>query len=87
MTRSTITTSNNPYNPFTQYDQWRGWDETLCGYNSNQYLATLAPYSEKLTPEEDEFLRERAIDEIVEADLPIFDPFTGERVHYIRFEE
>ena len=87
MARSTLTTSNNPYNPFTQYDMWRGWDEVLGGYFSNQYLASVAPWNPNLSDDEDEFLVDRAIDEIVETDLPIFDPFTGERVHYVRFTE
>ena len=87
MARSTVSTSDNPYNPFTQYDLWRGWDETMCGYCSNQYLAEVAPWSPELTAEETEFLIDRGIDEIVDTDLPIFNPLTGERVHYIRFTE
>jgi hypothetical protein len=87
MARSTITTSDNPFNPFTQYDLWYDWDANLCGYNSNQYLASVAPWSPKLTSEEEEFLNERGIEKILEDDLPIFSPFTGERVHFVRFTE
>lgn len=87
MPKSTLTTSDNPFNPFTQYDMWSGWDERLCGYNSNQYLASVAPFSSDLTEEEDALILERAFEEIERVDLPIFNPLTGERVHYIRFTE
>ena len=87
MVRSTLSTSDNPYNPFTQYDLWRGWDETLCQYNSNSYLATVAPMPLSMKDEDEDLIREAGISEILEDDVPIFNPFTRERVHYIRVAE
>ena len=87
MARRTLTTTDNPFNPFTQYDMWRGWDESLCRYNSNQYLASVAPWSSDLTEEEDDLVLDRAFEEIERVDIPIFNPLTGERVHYVCFTE
>lgn len=87
MARSMLSTSDNPYNPFVQYELWREWDEDMCGYNSNAYLDRVAPYSFDLTLEEEDAVRESGIAEILEFDFPIFSPFTKERVHYIRVED
>lgn len=88
MARSTLSTSDNPYNPFTQYDLWRGWDEVLCQYNSNAYLARVAPTPLNVNNDDaEDFVREAGISEILEDDVPIFNPFTRKRVHYIRVAE
>ena len=87
MVRSTLSTSDNPFNPFTQYDLWRGWDESLCQYNSNSYLARVAPEPLSLNDEDEDEIREAGISEILEDDVPIFNPLTRERVHYIRVTE
>ena len=36
-----ITTIDNPFNPFTQYDEWLAFDEQM-GYYTNNYLARIA---------------------------------------------
>ena len=33
-----ISTSDNPYNPWTQYDDWYAWDESN-GYHTCSYVA------------------------------------------------
>lgn len=60
-----ITTVDNPYNYFTQFDEWLAYDR-LMGYFTLEYIARIArtsPYSS----EEDEKLEiDRAIDSIIE---------------------
>lgn len=34
-----LTTKDNPYNPFTQYDQWKYFDETEHRYFTEAYVA------------------------------------------------
>ncbi len=34
-----LTTKDNPYNPFTEYDDWKYFDETLKHYNTEAYVA------------------------------------------------
>ena len=59
-----LTTFDNPYDPFTQWDQWLVWD-TSAGYNTCGFLARIAKTSVDLS-ELDEFLAiQNAIDEIV----------------------
>ena len=58
-----LTTIDNPFNPFTQYDEWRGYDVSQ-GYFTNEYLARIAIVSSEMTDEmvDEEFTR--AMDEI-----------------------
>ena len=37
-----LTTEDNPFDPWTQYDLWREWDISH-GYNLESYIATLIP--------------------------------------------
>lgn len=62
-----LSTIDNPYNPFTQFDEWFVYDVGK-GYNSCEYLARIAKTSSALTEEENEEEVERAIDEIVALD-------------------
>ena len=62
-----LTTFDNPFNPFTNFNEWFIWD-TTHGYNSCGYLARIARTSSQLTDEENNAEIERAIDEIVELD-------------------
>ena len=34
-----LTTKDNPYNPFTEYDDWKYFDETQNHYNTEAYIA------------------------------------------------
>lgn len=34
-----LTTKDNPYNPFTEYDDWKYFDETEKHYNTEAYVA------------------------------------------------
>lgn len=63
-----LTTIDNPYNPFTQFDQWFIFD-TEKGYNSCGYIGRIAHTSDELTDEENSLEIERAIDEILKYDF------------------
>lgn len=63
-----LTTFDNPFSPFTQFDDWFIWD-TTHGYNSCGYLARIARTSSQLTDEENNVEIERAIDEIIALDF------------------
>ena len=46
-----ITTVDNPYNPFTHWEQWIVFDK-LKGYHTPERLAKVAPLSDRLTDTE-----------------------------------
>lgn len=59
-----LTTFDNPFNPFDQFDSWLQFDLDK-GYNSCAYLDRIAKTSEQLSDYENEKEIERAIDEII----------------------
>ena len=63
-----VTTTDNPYDPFTQFDQWYSFD-ILQGYNTCSYLARIAKTSPDLSPLDQAIAIEEAVDEIVEMNL------------------
>ena len=63
-----LTTVDNPFNPFDQFDDWMRFDMDK-GYNSCSYLARIANTSDALTDEENNAEVERAIDEIISLDF------------------
>jgi hypothetical protein len=58
-----LTTVDNPYNPYTHYDQWYEYD-TSKGYNSASFLARIAKTSDEMSDADQELAIEEAIDEI-----------------------
>jgi len=64
MRKVAITTIDNPYDPFTQFDEWYAYDE-INGYHSCSLLARFANTSIDLNAEETNLLIEDAIDRIV----------------------
>ena len=76
MAATMLSTADNPFDPFEEFDSWYNFDITK-GYNSCCYLARVANVSDSLTDEENEKEIERAIDEIVKYDpLNIYVKFT-----------
>lgn len=59
-----LTTVDNPFDPFTQFDAWRVWDET-AGYHTLSFLARIARTSDELSEADQSLAIEQAIDEIV----------------------
>lgn len=67
-TESMLTTFDNPYDPFDDFDQWFMFDIDQ-GYNTCSLLARIARYSEDFSTIEDKVETERAIDEIIYHDF------------------
>ena len=63
-----LTTIDNPYSPYTQYDQWLAFDEEK-GYNSNALLARLVISSDELSDPDQNLAREDAIQQIIDEDV------------------
>lgn len=68
MTECAITTFDNPYDPFEQFDSWYTFDVDK-GYCSCAYLDRIARTSEQLSDVENNQEIERAIDEIIKYDF------------------
>ena len=63
-----LTTIDNPFDPFKQFDEWFMFDEEK-GYRSTSYLGRIARTSDQLSDEENRIEVERAIDEIIKYDF------------------
>ena len=63
-----LTTFDNPFNPFDDFEQWLLFD-TAKGYNTCSYLGRIAQFSSDMTEKEYEEENERAIDEIIRYDF------------------
>lgn len=59
-----LTTIDNPFDPFTQFDEWYRFD-TDHGYNTCAYLARVSVDASSLGEEEEKLEINRAIDEIL----------------------
>ena len=55
-----LTTTDNPYDPFTQYEAWYRFDEDN-GYHSCAFLARIARTSDQLSDKENQEEIERAV--------------------------
>lgn len=63
-----LTTIDNPFNPFDDFDKWFLFDIEK-GYYSCSYLARIAKTSDDLSEYENHLEIERAIDEIIKHDF------------------
>lgn len=68
MTECLITTFDNPFDPFDQFDSWLMYDMDK-GYNTCAYLSRVARTSDQLSDAENAREIERAIDEIIKYDF------------------
>lgn len=67
-TESYITTTDNPYNPQTQFDEWYAYDAML-GYNTTQRLAKTIDYLVKnLKTDDPDLVTDMAMLEMVRLD-------------------
>ena len=63
-----ITTYDNPFDPFDDFDSWFLFD-VQKGYNTCAYLARIARTTNEFTDSENQKEIEDAIDEIIENDF------------------
>jgi hypothetical protein len=63
-----LTTVDNPYDPFTQFDEWNNYDMTL-GYHTCSYLARIAKSSDELSEADQAVAIQNAIDSILEENV------------------
>ena len=75
-----LSTSDNPYNPLTDYDRWEAYDRRQ-GYNTPDYLARIVRTTHEYGDEAYAKDIERAVDEIVLMNLI---SWTHEGVSYIK---
>lgn len=68
MKESMLTTLDNPYDPFTQFDQWNAFDEAH-GYYTCAYLARIVKTSPELSDADQRAEIENAIDSIVKLNV------------------
>lgn len=69
MAKCALTTKDNPFDPFEQFEEWYVFD-TSKGYNSCGLLDRHSFTSSQMSDEENDKEIERAIDEIIK-----YDPF------------
>lgn len=63
-----LTTYDNPFDPFTQWDEWYMWDMTN-GYHTPGLLARVARTSDEISDADLHFAIQTAIDEIVKENV------------------
>ena len=68
MVANMLSTSDNPYNPFDNFDEWYEFD-TSNGYNSCAYVDRITITSNELSEEDDALAIEQAIDEILKFNI------------------
>ena len=80
-----LTTIDNPYNPFEQFDLWLLFDKEK-GYNTCEYLARIVNLTNDMSEKEIEVATDKAIDEIIVNDpFGIYKKVTSEDI--IKVEE
>ena len=63
-----LTTIDNPYDPFTQFEEWYRYDEDK-GYHTCSYLARKEKTSNELSDIDNESEIDKAIDDIIRLNL------------------
>lgn len=63
-----LTTTDNPYNPFTQFDSWLQFDISK-GYNTCAFIDRVANTSDELTDKENDKEIENAMKEIAKENV------------------
>lgn len=68
MSQCMLTTVDNPFSPFTEFDSWFAFDESK-NYHTCSYLARIAKTSTAMSDADYERTVEEAIDEIIELNV------------------
>jgi hypothetical protein len=78
-----LTTVDNPYDPFTQWDEWFAWDMN-AGYHTPGLLARVAHLGDDLPDSVQHLAIQQAIDEIVQENvLGVFRKVKQGEVHKV----
>lgn len=68
MRQPLLTTIDNPYNPFNEFDKWFLFDIEK-GYNTSSYLARMTKIESDMSDDEVTIMLEQAIDKIIKNDF------------------
>ena len=63
-----LTTVDNPFDPFTRFDEWNAYDIRM-GYNTSSFLDRVAYVSDELSEPDQVLAIQTAIDEIVQENI------------------
>lgn len=63
-----LSTSDNPWNPWTNFLEWNAWD-MQAGYHTLSYLARIAVSAHELSPADQDLAVELAIEEIIRLNI------------------
>ena len=63
-----LTTVDNPFNPFTRFDEWLEYDISM-GYNTSAFLGRVANVSDDLSQPDQALAVRNAIEEIVQENV------------------
>ena len=66
--RYMLTTLDNPFDPFEEFDEWNSFDESK-GYYTNGMLARIVITSDQLSETDQDRAVEMAIDEIIQENV------------------
>lgn len=78
-----LTTTNNPWDPFTHFKEWYAFD-LAHGYGCSEYLARVLKTSPHFSENDIEIMTENAIDEIVSYGIPLSDGAFYKKVKRIK---
>lgn len=63
-----LTTVDNPFDPFTRFDEWYNYDVKM-GYNTSSFLDRIAKVSNDISEPDQKLAIQDAINEIVEENV------------------
>lgn len=63
-----LTTTDNPWNPFTRFDDWYAFDEAK-GYHTCSYLARITRTSDELSDEDKDLAIDEGMEEILKYNI------------------
>lgn len=81
-----LSTTDNPYNPFTNYTDWRNYDH-LKGYCCEEFLARMSNTDIEMPESLYQKFTNDAVHEILRLTAEYPDPRLPEGVEYIAIEE
>ena len=81
MRKVALSTSDNPFNPITEYETWLQFDLSH-GYNSNQYVANITEdYDDLMNEKQVTYEIEKAIDNMIRLLLKHLKQLTNQHVY------